>query len=92
MLHFIEHVPVFLYYDIFENSAQWILRQASWVVLAALIILGLRAWMNGSLMTLFGGIVVAGILFLFSGGVDGKGGEDILQGLSDAVQKIFRGD
>ena len=92
MLHLIEHVPVFLNYDnIFANSAQWILRQASWVILAALIILGLRAWMNGSLMTLFGGIVVAGILFLFSGGVDGKGGEGILQGLSDAVKIIFAG-
>jgi hypothetical protein len=100
MLDLIEHVPVFLVNppstgvdsDLFENSAKWILDQASWVILAALVILGLRAWMNGSLMTLFGGIVVAGILFLFTTGENGSGGHTLLDNLAGAVQKIFAGN
>lgn len=92
MLHLIEHLPVFLQgqvnENLFENSARWILDQASWVIVAALVILGLRAWMNGSLMTLFGGIVVAGILFLFTG-TDGDSGKTMLDNLSDAIQRVF---
>ncbi len=51
-----------------REFADWILSQSSTITLAALVILGLRAWMNGSLMTLFGGVVVAGIMFLFING------------------------
>jgi hypothetical protein len=90
MLHLIDHLPVILQVNenLFENSARWILDQASWVIVAALVILGLRAWMNGSLMTLFGGIVVAGILFLFTG-TDGGSGQNMLNSLSQAIQGIF---
>ncbi|MCH5585091.1 hypothetical protein MK805_08920 [Shimazuella sp. AN120528] len=92
MLHIIEHIPTFLDgqvdKNLFQNAAQWILGQASWVIVAALVILGLRAWMNGSLMTLFGGIVVAGILFLFTG-TDGTAGKGMLNSLSKAVQSIL---
>lgn len=90
MLHLVDHLPIFLQVNenLFENSARWILSQASWVIVAALVILGLRAWMNGSLMTLFGGIVVAGILFLFTG-TDGGSGQNMLNSLSQAIQDIF---
>jgi hypothetical protein len=93
MAFLIEHIPTFLAVDknIFQNAAKWILNQAGWVILAALVVLGLQAWMNGRLMALFGGIVVAGILYLFTSGKDGATGKVFLDQLSKAVQSIFSG-
>jgi drug/metabolite transporter superfamily protein YnfA len=71
--------------NLFKNASQWVLDQAGFVILAALVILGLQAWMNGRLMALFGGIVVAGILYLFT--TDTNGG--LLKQLSTAIQNIF---
>jgi hypothetical protein len=71
--------------NMFANAANWILNQAGLVILAALVILGLRAWMNGQIMPLFGGIVVAGILYLFT--LDS--GQTLLNNLATAIQTIF---
>jgi hypothetical protein len=82
----LNHLIPLAFNDAFQNAAQWILRQASWVILAALVILGLKAWMDGRLMSLFGGIVVAGILLLFA---NGGGDLQVLQSLSTAIKGIF---
>lgn len=81
------HMVAFLeIQNLFQNTAAWILSQASWVILAALVVLGLQAWMNGRLMALFGGIVVAGILYVFT--ING-GNKEFLDSLSKAIQGIF---
>jgi hypothetical protein len=85
MFDFMNFIPL-AFSDAFQNAAQWILKQASWVILAALVILGLKAWMDGRLMSLFGGIVVAGILLLFAN----NGGDlTLLKSLSEAIKGIF---
>ena len=86
MLPIMHHLSAFLVDEnLFKQASQWVLDQASFVILAALVILGLQAWMNGRLMALFGGIVVAGILYLFT--LDKSGG--LLKQLSTAIQNIF---
>lgn len=77
------------YSTIFSNAASWLLNQASWVIVAALVILGLQAWMNGRIMALFGGLIVAGILILISTNSDPNTG--IVHDLSTAIQHIFDG-
>jgi drug/metabolite transporter superfamily protein YnfA len=87
LLSIIHHIPIYLAVDenLFQKASEWVLQQAGFVILAALVILGLQAWMNGRLMALFGGIVVAGILYLFTS--DPSGG--LLKQLSTAIQNIF---
>lgn len=85
MFNLMNFIPL-AFSDAFSNASKWILEQASWVILAALVILGLKAWMDGRLMSLFGGIVVAGILLLFAN----NGGDlTLLKSLSEAIKGIF---
>jgi drug/metabolite transporter superfamily protein YnfA len=89
MAFLIEHIPTFLAVDkdLFKSASTWLLGQAGYVILAALVVLGLQAWMSGRLMALFGGIVVAGILYLFTQDPTGK----FMNSLSQAIVKIFGG-
>lgn len=88
MTYLFTHIPTFLAIeDLFQNAAKWILDQAAWVILAALVVLGLQAWMNGRLMALFGGIIVAGILLMFA---SGGGNMKFMQDISGAIETIFK--
>lgn len=49
--------------DSLDKVAQFILDQAAWIILAAITVLGLQAWMNGRIVSFLGGVVAAGAVY-----------------------------
>jgi hypothetical protein len=72
--------------DLFKNGASWIIDQAKWVIIAALVVIGIRAWINSNMMQVFGSIFIGAILFMFA-----IGGNSFMQNLSEALKKILTG-
>ncbi len=68
-----------------EHSAKWIISQVQWLIIVAVVILGIQAWFKGTFMAFFGIAIVGAILYLFTTG-DQKG---FMNGLTNTIQGIF---
>ena len=68
----------------FQHAAQWILEQAGWVIVAAVVVVGLISFFQRRFMALISTILVGGLLSVFA-----FGGESTMQSLSGVIRSIF---
>lgn len=68
----------------FQHAAQWILQQAGWVIVAAVVVVGLIAFFQRRFMQMIATIIVGGLLSVFA-----FGGESTMQSLANTFRTIF---
>ena len=77
-------ISLFLNDYIFANAARWLIEQATLVIIAVLLIIAIKAWIDGQILTVFGTLIIGAILVVFATADTGT-----LTRLSDVIKTVF---